>query len=166
MQNSKLDILVVAPHPDDAELGMGGAIMKFLSEGLRVGVLDLTSGEPTPHGSLETRRKETRAAGEILGLDWRENLGLPNRSLEPTIGCPGTIGRRVSANSAAMDFRPLLDRRPSRPCGRHAIDRGRSILVETDKNRHARRTVLSRADLLLLLRPPANNPPARVCVGY
>ncbi len=40
-----LDILVIAPHPDDAELGMGGAILKLKADGLRVGVLDLTSGE-------------------------------------------------------------------------------------------------------------------------
>jgi len=80
-----LDVLVVAAHPDDAELGMGGAILKFKSEGLRVGVLDLTSGEPTPHGSLKIRAQETAAATEILGLDWRDNLGLPNRSLEPTL---------------------------------------------------------------------------------
>jgi bacillithiol biosynthesis deacetylase BshB1 len=80
-----LDVLVVAPHPDDAELGMGGAILKFKAEGLRVGVLDLTSGEPTPFGSLETRARETLRATEILGLDWRENLGLPNRRLEPTL---------------------------------------------------------------------------------
>lgn len=81
----QLDVLVVAPHPDDAELGMGGAILKFKAEGLRVGVLDLTSGEPTPFGSLEKRAAETAAATEILGLDWRENLGLPNRSLEATL---------------------------------------------------------------------------------
>ena len=43
-----LDALVIAPHPDDAELGMGGGILKMLAEGLKVGVLDLTSGEPTP----------------------------------------------------------------------------------------------------------------------
>ncbi len=80
-----LDILVIAPHPDDAELGMGGAILKFKAEGLRVGVLDLTNGEPTPHGSLEIRAAETAAATKVLGLDWRENLGLPNRSVEPTL---------------------------------------------------------------------------------
>ena len=74
-----LDILVIAPHPDDAELGMGGAIVKFVKEGRRVGILDLTSGEPTPHGSLEIRARETAAATSILGIDWRENLGLPNR---------------------------------------------------------------------------------------
>lgn len=80
-----LDILVIAPHPDDAELGMAGAILKFKQEGLRVGVLDLTNGEPTPHGTPEIRARETAAATEILGLDWRENLGLPNRSLEATL---------------------------------------------------------------------------------
>ena len=80
-----LDILVIAPHPDDAELGMGGAILKFKAAGLRVGVLDLTSGEPTPYGSLEIRARETAAATAVLGLDWRDNLGLPNRSLEPTL---------------------------------------------------------------------------------
>ena len=40
-----LDILVIAPHPDDAELGMAGAILKFQADGFSVGVLDLTSGE-------------------------------------------------------------------------------------------------------------------------
>ena len=76
-----LDILVVAPHPDDAELGMGGTIVKLREEGLSVGILDLTSGEPTPNGSVEMRARETVAASEALGVEWRENLGLPNRSL-------------------------------------------------------------------------------------
>jgi bacillithiol biosynthesis deacetylase BshB1 len=76
-----LDYLVVAPHPDDAELGAGGAILLLKAEGARVGVLDLTNGEPTPFGTPEIRRRETDAATAILGLDWRDNLGLPNRSL-------------------------------------------------------------------------------------
>jgi bacillithiol biosynthesis deacetylase BshB1 len=80
-----LDILVVAPHPDDAEIGVGGTLLRSKSQGLAVGVLDLTTGEPTPFGSLETRARETAAATEILKLSWRENLGLANRSLEPTL---------------------------------------------------------------------------------
>jgi bacillithiol biosynthesis deacetylase BshB1 len=80
-----LDLLVIAPHPDDAELGMGGSLMRFKAEGMRVGVLDLTSGEPTPFGTPELRVQETAAATKILDLDWRENLGLPNRSLEHTL---------------------------------------------------------------------------------
>jgi len=76
-----LDYLVIAPHPDDAELGAGGAIQLLKAQGARVGVLDLTDGEPTPHGSPEIRRRETDAASVVLGLDWRGNLGLPNRAL-------------------------------------------------------------------------------------
>ena len=80
-----LDFLVVSPHPDDAEISVGGAIAVSIRQNLRVGVVDLTTGEPTPHGSLEIRRQETDRATEILGLSWRTNLGLPNRSLQPDL---------------------------------------------------------------------------------
>ncbi len=80
-----MDMLVVAPHPDDAELGMGGAIAKMIDVGWSVGILDLTNGEPTPFGSLETRAAETASASQLLGVTWRENLGLPNRFLEATL---------------------------------------------------------------------------------
>src|SRR5947208_14781487 len=76
-----LDYLVISAHPDDAELGAGGAVLSLKAGGARVGVLDLTSGEPTPFGSVELRQKETAAATEVLKLDWRGNLGLPNRAL-------------------------------------------------------------------------------------
>src|SRR5262249_13961042 len=76
-----LDYLVIAPHPDDAELGAGGTVLQLLSTGATVGVLDLTDGEPTPFGSPEIRRRETEAAPAVLGLSWRGNLGLTNRRL-------------------------------------------------------------------------------------
>jgi bacillithiol biosynthesis deacetylase BshB1 len=76
-----LDYLVVASHPDDAEIGVGGTILSLRSQGARVGILDLTDGEPTPHGTPELRRLETEQASALLGIDWRSNLGLPNRSL-------------------------------------------------------------------------------------
>ncbi len=80
-----LDALVIAPHPDDAELGMGGTIAKLIGQGWHVGVLDLTNGEPTPFGSPELRQRETAAASKSLGITWRYNLGMRNRYLEPTI---------------------------------------------------------------------------------
>jgi len=80
-----LDVLVVAPHPDDAEISVGGLIVTSRHQGLRVGVVDLTSGEPTPHGSLKTRESETANATQILDLTWRRNLGLANRSLQTTL---------------------------------------------------------------------------------
>jgi len=76
-----LDLLVIGTHPDDAEISVGGILLKAKSEGLSTGILDLTSGEPTPRGSQETRLRETARATELLEVDWRENLGLPNRNL-------------------------------------------------------------------------------------
>jgi N-acetylglucosamine malate deacetylase 1 len=80
-----LDLLVVAPHPDDAEIGAGGTLLRGKARGLATGVVELTNGEPTPYGTAEIRARETAAATSILNLDWRENLGLPNRSLEPNL---------------------------------------------------------------------------------
>ena len=80
-----LDVLVVSPHPDDAEISVGGTILTCRAQGLRVGVVDLTDGEPTPFGSREIRARETAAATKVLNLDWRQNLGLPNRSLQNTL---------------------------------------------------------------------------------
>ncbi|WP_435022083.1 bacillithiol biosynthesis deacetylase BshB1 [Tundrisphaera sp. TA3] len=97
-----LDALVIAPHPDDAELGMGGTIIKLIGSGWKVGILDLTSGEPTPLGSPEIRRAETEAASQILGLSWRKNLGLPNRSLE------ATLEHRRSLAAVFRQVRPRL----------------------------------------------------------
>lgn len=77
-----LDVLVVSPHPDDAEISVSGTLLACRSRGLRVGILELTDGEPTPHGSRETRAAETAAASEILRPDFRGNLGLTNRSLQ------------------------------------------------------------------------------------
>lgn len=80
-----LDVLVVAPHPDDAEISVGGTIIASLQQGLSVGVLELTDGEPTPHGTGEVRAAETKASTEQLGLTWRGNLALPNRQLQHTL---------------------------------------------------------------------------------
>jgi bacillithiol biosynthesis deacetylase BshB1 len=80
-----LEYLIIAPHPDDAELGAGGTILQLKAQGATVGVLDLTNGEPTPFGSPEIRQRETAAATALLGLDWRGNLGLPNRSLSADV---------------------------------------------------------------------------------
>ena len=85
LTDQPLDALIVAPHPDDAELGMGGTITKLIRSGWRIGILDLTDGEPTPYGSPEIRARETLVASAALGLTWRFNLGMRNRFLEPTI---------------------------------------------------------------------------------
>ncbi|WP_026902585.1 bacillithiol biosynthesis deacetylase BshB1 [Pedobacter glucosidilyticus] len=70
----KLDLLFIAVHPDDVELGAAGTILKHKAMGKKVGVVDLTRGELGTRGSAETRDEEAAAAAEILGLDIRENL--------------------------------------------------------------------------------------------
>jgi len=105
----KLDALVIAPHPDDAELGMGGGILKLLADGKRVGILDLTNGEPTPHGSLEIRKAETNASTSILKLNWRGNLGLPNRRLQPTLEARKQLAGILRLCQAPIIFAPYWD---------------------------------------------------------
>ena len=104
-----LDVLVVAPHPDDAEIGVGGTLLRAKSQGLSVGVVDLTSGEPTPHGSLEIRAQETAAATGVLSLDWRDNLGLPNRSLEPTLAARRALAEVFRVLRPKMIFAPYWE---------------------------------------------------------
>jgi bacillithiol biosynthesis deacetylase BshB1 len=77
--------LIVAAHPDDAEIAMGGTIAALVSQGVRVIVADLTNGEPTPHGSPEIRAKETAMASGILGISERRLLSLTNREVFDTI---------------------------------------------------------------------------------
>ncbi|MCL4638222.1 MULTISPECIES: bacillithiol biosynthesis deacetylase BshB1 [Olivibacter] len=72
----KLDILVITVHPDDAELGCSGTILKHVALGKRVGIVDLTRGELGTRGTVESRAKEAADSSIILGLSARENLGL------------------------------------------------------------------------------------------
>jgi bacillithiol biosynthesis deacetylase BshB1 len=80
----KLDILVLAVHPDDAELGCAGTILKHIALGKKVGIVDLTRGELGTRGSAEIRDKEAAAAAKILGLAVRENLAIPDGFFENT----------------------------------------------------------------------------------
>lgn len=70
----KLDILVFAVHPDDAELGCSGTILKHIAAGKKVGIVDLTRGELGTRGSAGTRDQEAARSATILGLHARENL--------------------------------------------------------------------------------------------
>lgn len=81
---TQLDILVVAAHPDDAEISVGGLLANAKALGLRIGVVDLTAGESGTYGDAETRAREATAASAILDLDFRRNLGLPDARLTET----------------------------------------------------------------------------------
>jgi len=77
-----LDLIAVGAHPDDVEIGCGGTLARMARLGYRVGIVDLTDGEPTPRSpGPEVRLAESRRAAEILGVHMRETLPLPNRRL-------------------------------------------------------------------------------------
>lgn len=77
-----LDVIAVGAHPDDVEIACGGTLSKLVGQGYRVGVVDLTDGEPTPNSpGPEVRLAEAEAAAETLGVHERIQLDLPNRRL-------------------------------------------------------------------------------------
>jgi N-acetylglucosamine malate deacetylase 1 len=79
------DAVCVGAHPDDCEIGMGATIAKLNAHGKRVAIVDLTNGEPTPHGTPEKRAEEAERAARILGVETRRTLSQPNRYLFDTV---------------------------------------------------------------------------------
>lgn len=74
----KLDLLALAAHPDDAELGCGGTLIRHIQAGLKTGVVDLTRGELGTRGTPQQRAEEAAASARVMGLAVRANLGLPD----------------------------------------------------------------------------------------
>ncbi|MDP7005741.1 MAG: PIG-L family deacetylase [Phycisphaerales bacterium] len=101
-------ILVVGPHPDDQELGMGGSIAKFVQQGHEVLLLDMTSGEPTPFGTPELRAKESIAAAELLGVS-RTTVNLPNRFLEHSVAARHAVAAVIREHQAEIIFAPYFE---------------------------------------------------------
>jgi bacillithiol biosynthesis deacetylase BshB1 len=132
---SPLDYLIIAPHPDDAELGVGGTIALLLAQGYRVGVLDLSDGEPTPHGSPEIRARETEAATAVLGLSWRGNLGLTNRKLVADLDARARLAGALRQLRPRFLFAPYWeDTHPDHVAASELVDAARfwSKLTKTD----------------------------------
>jgi N-acetylglucosamine malate deacetylase 1 len=78
----QVDLLAIAAHPDDVELSAAGIMLVAKRAGKRTAILDLTRGELSTRGTLESRAKETDAATKILGLDHRMNLEIPDGNVE------------------------------------------------------------------------------------
>ena len=107
-----LDVIAVGAHPDDVEIACGGTLAKLVRQGYRVGIVDLTDGEPTPGSpGPEVRLAEAAEAAKILGVTMRETLTLPNRRLFDS------FESRVALASVFRKFRPsvvlgILDKTP------------------------------------------------------
>jgi len=79
-----IDLLAFGAHPDDVEIGAGGVMALHRGLGFAVGICDLTEGEMSSNGTVLTRRQESRAAAEQLGVAVRTNLQLQDRNLRLT----------------------------------------------------------------------------------
>jgi bacillithiol biosynthesis deacetylase BshB1 len=98
-----LDVIAVGAHPDDVEIGCGGTLARMVQQGFRVGIVDLTDGEPTPLcPDPEVRLQEAREAACVLGVQVRETLTLPNRRL---FDC---FEARVALATVFRRYRPKL----------------------------------------------------------
>ena len=100
-------VLIVSPHPDDAELAMGGTIAKMVEAGFDVKIVDLTDGEPTPFGTRQNRLREASTAAEILGVS-RINLDMPNRKLQANLENRRTLAQIFREHKPDMMFGPVL----------------------------------------------------------
>jgi bacillithiol biosynthesis deacetylase BshB1 len=108
LNNQKIErVLVVAPHPDDAEIAMGGMIISLCKQGVDVHVADLTNGEPTPHGTAEIRKKESEQASNIMGISKRYCLQMPNRYLENTLEYRNQFACLIREIRPQMMFTPV-----------------------------------------------------------
>ena len=101
MADSLFDAVCIGAHPDDVEIGMGATVAKMARTGLKVAIVDLTNGEPTPHGTPEKRAEESAAAARILGAV-RRTLRQPNRYLMDTVEA------RIELAEVLREFRPRM----------------------------------------------------------
>ncbi len=114
-----MNVLVIGPHPDDQELGMGGTIASLARAGHDVLLLDVTNGEPTPFGSPETRAVEAANALEVLNAVNAEYpqarpirrwlLGLENRVVEHTVANRHAFAAVIRAWQADIIFTPHFE---------------------------------------------------------
>ena len=103
MDEANLDVMAVGAHPDDVEIACGGTLARLAKQGYRVGIVDLTDGEPTPASpGPEVRLAEARAAAEVLGAKVRVTLDLSNRRLFDTFEA------RVALAKQFRKYRPRL----------------------------------------------------------
>ena len=101
--------LVIAPHPDDAEIGMGGTIAALVAQGVRIVLLDLSDGEPTPHGSTAIRITEARAASSILGAQERIFLDLKNRAIFDCVETRNKVANVIRRVKPTVVFSPYWE---------------------------------------------------------
>lgn len=101
------NVLVISPHPDDAELGIAGTMLTLAAAGHTIHLLDMTDGEPTPKGDPTTRANEAARAAKILGVASRTTLDLPNRYLMDSLDARTKVAeviRRIRPDALLVPY--------------------------------------------------------------
>lgn len=113
MEINHLDILAFGAHADDVEIGMGGTIAKYASQGKRIGICDLTRAELSSNGTVDIRAEEAQNAAGIIGVQVRENLHLPDRGLYITEDSIKLVAAVIRKYRPKIIFTPYsVDRHP------------------------------------------------------
>ena len=94
MADSHVDFMVVSAHPDDAEVQMGGTIVKLVRKGMRGVLIDLCDGEPSDFDAPGERVKQAQRAAEILGVE-RILLPFQDRMIQDTIEIRLAVAREI-----------------------------------------------------------------------
>jgi bacillithiol biosynthesis deacetylase BshB1 len=111
MDDTKLDVLAIAAHRDDAEIVIGGTLIKMADLGYNAGILDLTAGESGSRGDSKTRAEEADRAAKVMGIKFRQNLGLPDAALFDTQENALKVAEVIRRTTPEMVFLPYWKQR-------------------------------------------------------
>lgn len=102
-----MDALVLAPHPDDAEMSLAGTVLKLTARGAKVAIVDMTRGEQATAGTPELRRAECDAATRLMGVAVRENLACPDAAVRDDEATLAAVVAAIRRHRPRLLFAPL-----------------------------------------------------------
>ena len=109
----EIDIVAIAPHPDDVELACSGTLLKMKSKGFRIAIIDLTKAELSTQGNTTIRQNEIEIASRVLGVDYRVNLGFADGNIEITEDNCKKVGMYIRLLRPKICLiPPLVERHP------------------------------------------------------
>jgi LmbE family N-acetylglucosaminyl deacetylase len=122
LSRSSTPVLVVTPHPDDAESGAGATIVKWARQGRKIVLVVCTNGdkgssdpEMTSPKLAAIREEEQREAAEVLGVSDVVFLRHSDQHLEDTYQLREQISRQIRRHAPHT----VLTIDPNRPYIRH-----------------------------------------------
>ena len=127
-------VLVVTPHPDDAENGAGGAMVRWAQQGRKVVLVVCTQGDKgtsdrtlKPEELIKIREQEQRRAADVMGVSEVVFLGFPDQGLEDCSAFRERIVREIRRHQPdtvlTMDpYRRYIRHRDHEMCGRVTMD--------------------------------------------